>query len=266
MSKHGTATVYNTPSNAIAPLPFTPVSGQPGAMDGIAGEVSQQDILTALSHHPLFSGLNPADFNGIARRMRVVTLSRSELLYRQDTDARHFYFVISGRLRLYRLDPSGMERTLDSITADECIADVMIYAQPPRYACYAEALTQSRLLMIPVKHYRDLLKNSPEYAENVLTHFASQAVSHFYDLEVMTLQSARQRLVRYLLDLLPGQPTNHQHEIELPLPKCLVASRLAMQPETFSRLLSELKNSGLIKVNGTRLLIPDSRRLALLNH
>lgn len=266
MSKHGTATVYSTPSNAIAPLPFTPASDSSGAADSIAGEVSQQGILEALSHHPLFSGLNQTDFNGIARKMRVVTLSRGELLYHQDTEARHFYFVISGRLRLYRLDPSGVERTLDSITAGECIADVMIYAQPPNYACYAEALNQSRLLMIPVTHYRDLLKSCPAYAENLLTHFASQAVSHFYDLEVMTLQSARHRLVRYLLDLLPGSSAGDHNEIELPLPKCLVASRLAMQPETFSRLLSELKSSGLIRANGTRILILDPQRLALLNH
>lgn len=266
MSKQGAATVFTTPSNAIAPLPFTPVSDASGAADNTAGELSQQSILQALSRHPLFSGLNPPDFNDIARKMRVVTLGRGDLLYHQDTEARHFYFVFSGRLRLYRLDPSGVERTLDSITTGECIADVMIYAQPPRYACYAEALNQSHLLMIPVTHYRDLLKRCPAYAENLLTHFASQAVSHFYDLEVMTLQSARQRLVRYLLDLLPGQSADHQNEIELPLPKCLVASRLAMQPETFSRLLSELKSSGLIRVSGTRLFIPDPHRLALLNH
>ncbi len=50
-------------------------------------------------------------------------------------------------------------------------------------------------------------------------------------------------------------------EVKLPLPKCLVASRLAMQPETFSRILAELKTNNLIRVDRSKLYIPDLARL-----
>lgn len=216
--------------------------------------------LDALREHALFDQLRNDDFDSLAARARLVHLNRHELVYRQDSDARHFYFMVSGKLRLYRLDCSGLERTLDSIGAGDCFAELMVYADPPRYACYAEALTSSQILMIPIKAFQDMLESNPVYAQAALRHYAKRAVSRFHDLEIMTVQNARDRLVRYLIDLLPNG-TEKGTEIELPLPKCLVASRLAMQPETFSRILADLKSSGLVRVKRSRLVISDPQRL-----
>lgn len=218
------------------------------------------DDLHALYRHPLFASLSAQDLRHITQQSRRLRLGHHQLLYRQDMPAHHFFFVISGRLRLYRLDSSGIDRTLDSLAPGDCFAEVMIYADPPKYACYAEALKASEVLMIPVRAYQELLENNPGYAQAALRHYAKRAVSRFHDLEIMTVQSARDRLIRYLIDLLPSG-TQGGCEVELPLPKCLVASRLAMQPETFSRILTDLKANGLVRVNRSRLFISDPARL-----
>ena len=219
-----------------------------------------EDGLQALRSHPLFSELNGKDLQHLIQQSRRIRLGHHQLLYRQDMPAHHFFFVISGRLRLYRLDSSGIDRTLDSIAPGDCFAEVMIYADPPRYACYAEALKSSEVLMIPVKAYQDTVESNPKYAQAALRHYAKRAVSRFHDLEIMTVQNARDRLIRYLIDLLPNG-ADEGGEVELPLPKCLVASRLAMQPETFSRILADLKANGLVRVNRSRLFISDPQRL-----
>ncbi|SNC65322.1 cAMP-binding domain of CRP or a regulatory subunit of cAMP-dependent protein kinases [Marinobacter sp. es.048] len=219
-----------------------------------------EDGLQALRSHPLFLELSSKDLEHLIQQSRRIRLGHHQLLYRQDMPAHHFFFVISGRLRLYRLDSSGIDRTLDSIAPGDCFAEVMIYADPPRYACYAEALKSSEVLMIPVKAYQDMLESKPRYAQAALRHYAKRAVSRFHDLEIMTVQNARDRLIRYLIDLLPNG-AEEGGEVELPLPKCLVASRLAMQPETFSRILADLKANGLVRVNRSRLFISDPQRL-----
>lgn len=218
------------------------------------------DGLETLRSHALFSSLKAKDLSSLVHQSRRLRLGHHQLLYRQDMPAHHFFFVISGRLRLYRLDSTGIDRTLDSIAPGDCFAEVMIYADPPRYACYAEALKASEVLMIPVKAYQELLDEHPEYAQAALRHYAMRAVSRFHDLEIMTVQNARDRLIRYLIDLLPNG-TFEGGEVELPLPKCLVASRLAMQPETFSRILADLKANGLVRVNRSKLFISDPQRL-----
>jgi CRP-like cAMP-binding protein len=216
--------------------------------------------LEPLRRHALFNTLRDSDLQSLILQSRRLRLGHHQLLYRQDMPAHHFFFVISGRLRLYRLDSSGIDRTLDSIAPGDCFAEVMIYADPARYACYAEALKSSEVLMIPVKAYQEMLDNNPEYAHAALRHYAMRAVSRFHDLEIMTVQNARDRLIRYLIDLLPNGSAEGG-EVELPLPKCLVASRLAMQPETFSRILADLKSSGLVRVNRSKLFISDPKRL-----
>lgn len=219
-----------------------------------------EDGLENLRRHALFDSLSSSDLNQLIQQSRRLRLGHHQLLYRQDMPAHHFFFVISGRLRLYRLDSSGIDRTLDSIAPGDCFAEVMIYADPRRYACYAEALKSSEVLMIPVKAYQELLDRKPEYAQAALRHYAMRAVSRFHDLEIMTVQNARDRLIRYLIDLLPNG-IDQAGEVELPLPKCLVASRLAMQPETFSRILADLKSNGLVRVNRSKLFISDPQRL-----
>lgn len=241
-------------AQAVEPLYQQPILLRTGQCRSVTKD------LQPLREHALFRDFDDEDFDDIVSRSRRVSLGHHQLLYHQDMAAQHFYFVLSGRLRLYRLDASGVERTLDSIAPGDCFAEVMIYAEPARYACYAEALSQSQVLVIPIKAYRRLLEQRPEYASSALRHYATRAVSRFHELEIMTVQNARDRLVRYLIDLLPEHSVGGS-EVELPLPKCLVASRLAMQPETFSRILAELKGQGLVRVNRSRLLIPDPVRL-----
>ncbi len=216
--------------------------------------------LAPLRRHALFNTFSEADMQTLILQSRRLRLGHHQLLYRQDMPAHHFFFVMSGRLRLYRLDSSGIDRTLDSIAPGDVFAEVMIYADPARYACYAEALKSSEVMMIPVKAYQDLLDRNSAYAHAALRHYAMRAVSRFHDLEIMTVQNARDRLIRYLIDLLPNGAAEGG-EVELPLPKCLVASRLAMQPETFSRILADLKSNGLVRVNRSKLFISDPNRL-----
>ena len=222
--------------------------------------LDDDDCLQNLRRHRLFRDLEYQDQQQLILQSRRLRLGHHQVLYRQDMPAHHFFYVISGRLRLYRLDASGVDRTLDSIAPGDCFAETMVYADPQQYACYAEALKNSEVLMIPIRAYQDLLALNPDYAQAALRHFAMRAVSRFHDLEIMTVQNARDRLIRYLIDLLPGN-AGEGAEVELPLPKCLVASRLAMQPETFSRILADLKSNGLIRVNRSRLVIADPGRL-----
>ncbi len=226
--------------------------------------LDDDDCLQDLRRHRLFRDLEYQDQQQLILQSRRLRLGHHQVLYRQDMPAHHFFYVISGRLRLYRLDASGVDRTLDSIAPGDCFAETMVYADPQQYACYAEALKNSEVLMIPIRAYQDLLALNPDYAQAALRHFAMRAVSRFHDLEIMTVQNARDRLIRYLIDLLPGN-AQEGAEVELPLPKCLVASRLAMQPETFSRILADLKSNGLVRVNRSRLVIVDPGRLMAIS-
>ena len=68
---------------------------------------------------------------------------------------------------------------------------------------------------------------------------------------MLSLQSATQRIVAYLLGAVEAG------RLELPVRKQVLASRLGMTKETFSRAMRTLSDEGLITVDGAVVQIPD---------
>jgi CRP-like cAMP-binding protein len=82
------------------------------------------------------------------------------------------------------------------------------------------------------------------------------------DVESYSLRSGAQRVIGYLLRAVPeshGAPKTT--EITLPTTKNIIASRLNLTPEHFSRVLHDLTVAALIEVDGRTVRILDADRL-----
>ena len=80
------------------------------------------------------------------------------------------------------------------------------------------------------------------------------------ELEHRTIQNAPQRIGCFLLRL-TRQDAEGPVTIHLPYDKTLVASRLGMQPETFSRALAKLRDATGITVRGATIEMDSLDRL-----
>jgi CRP-like cAMP-binding protein len=80
------------------------------------------------------------------------------------------------------------------------------------------------------------------------------------DVESYSLHSGRQHIIGYLLRDTPVEG-NKDVTITLPTNKGVIASRLNLTHEHFSRILHELSAKGLIVVEGRRIRIPDVEKL-----
>jgi CRP-like cAMP-binding protein len=80
------------------------------------------------------------------------------------------------------------------------------------------------------------------------------------EINNLTLHNATYRLVVFLLEQLPKDALELA-EIHLSTPKSVIASRLSIQPETFSRILTRLSARGLIQVNGNDITLLDVQGL-----
>jgi CRP-like cAMP-binding protein len=84
-------------------------------------------------------------------------------------------------------------------------------------------------------------------------------------IESLTLQNATYRLVAYLLDQIPAGVA-HSPDLQLTTPKGVIASHLAIQPETLSRILAKLRRGGLIEVEGNHITVRDVAALRRMVH
>ncbi|MEO8557165.1 MAG: helix-turn-helix domain-containing protein, partial [Actinomycetota bacterium] len=83
------------------------------------------------------------------------------------------------------------------------------------------------------------------------------------DVESYSMQSGTQRVIGYLLrqDVERADGPTASYTVTLPTSKAIVASRLNLTPEHFSRILHDLADAGLIGVDGREVRIANVERL-----
>ena len=177
--------------------------------------------------------------NSLQARLTRCPLSAGEILLQQGEAAHYLYWVASGRIRLVSFVNQQMV-THYFVEAGELFGESALYV--PNYGCTAIAETTSEVIAIPVGDFAAALKQDQALSETYL----AQLTQRFYAvkslLELRSINSARDRLLHYLINLrLPRQDT-----VVLNKPLRAIASELALTPEALSRLLSRLQAEGVI--------------------
>lgn len=129
--------------------------------------------------------------------------------------------------------------------------------------CYpnsAEAAESSTLISLPLSVLKREIESNSQMALGMLSAMARYRCRQEQELEHRTLQNAPQRIGCFLLRL-AGQVDKAPLLIHLPYDKTLVASRLGMQPETFSRALTRLKEATGMEIRGATIQLKDPERL-----
>lgn len=216
-----------------------------------------QDQLRAAA---LFRDLDGETLAEIAECTQWRRLERDELLFQAGDTFQGFFLVVAGHIQLSRLAPSGHEKVVEIIGPDETFAEAVLFMEGRRYPVDARALEASHLLAIDAECFNRLLDSRRGLARNLLGALSKRLHRLVQDVAALTLEDASGRVVGYLLGQVPeGEEAGA--EIHLPAKKAAIASRLGIQPETFSRVLSRLRETGALEVEGDTIRILEPEKL-----
>lgn len=204
----------------------------------------------------LFAELNEKQLRSVVRTMRVLSLDEGQPLFDYGRPAARYFYLCSGQIKLFRNSPDGGEKVIEIVRAGETFAEAVMFMKKRRYPVSAQAITQTRLLAFDSKTMTDLLRSSTDTCFRMMAKMAMRLRRQLEDIDVLTLHNATFRLVSFLLQQLPDSVVESP-EIQLDTPKHIIASRLSIQPETFSRTLAKLSKQGLIDVRGQNVVLLD---------
>lgn len=216
--------------------------------------------LTTLKKHALFSKLSEEELTLLLSNARSVSYGSQEVIFSQDADAQYFYFVVSGTIRLYRIAPNGNEKVIEIMEAGETFAEAVMFMDQPNYPVTAETTKKSELIMMKNSDFHSILMKRPDICLKMLGSLSMRLHLRLNELEILSLQSATDRVVHYLLSKLPND-ANNGFEITLEIPKRVLASRLSMLPETFSRVLHKLTEKSIISVKSRKITVENIEEL-----
>jgi len=221
-------------------------------------KIKTQAFLATL---PLFKELAPTELDRIATGTTELHVPRGEILFQKGDPTTGFYLVIFGQVKLSFVTPSGQEKVVEIITPGNSFGEALMFMERP-YIVMAQTLADTMLLHVSKEVVFDELARQPEFAKKMLAGLSRRLHSLISDVESYSLQSGTQRVIGYLLrqdDALEAD--TGPAKLTLPVTKAVVASRLNLTPEHFSRILHELQALDLIRVEGRDVHIVDVARL-----
>lgn len=214
---------------------------------------------------PLFRGLEPAQLEAIGAATTEQRIGAGAALFLRGDPCEGMYFIALGRVKLALPAPAGAEKVIEILGPGQSFGEAVMFIGRP-HNLHAEALEDSVLLHVRKHAIFEAVDGSPAFARRMLNELSQRQCRLVADIEAYTLKNATKRVTGYLLaeleDHEPGP--GESADVLLAASKSVLASRLNITREHFSRVLHELSQAGLIRVSGRNIHILD--RAGLRDH
>ena len=218
--------------------------------------MDKNDLTTARAA-VLLSTLPPEVSAAILQRAVVKSYGRGETIFCQGDVSEHIFVVLDGWVKLFRITPTGAEAVVGVFTKGRSFGEAIAFEEIP-YPVTAEAVTESRLLLVRTSLLSSMMRERPEIAMAIVSSTFRHLHALVAQVEQLKAHTGAQRVAEFLLDLC--STTKGGCTITLPYDKSLIAGRLGMQPPSLSRAFNKLEEVG-VKISQNQAEIADIMKL-----
>lgn len=209
-----------------------------------------------LKRLPLFADLAAEQLDTVAAATSELHVTRGQVIFKRGDPCNGFHTVIYGNVKLCFVSSQGDEKVVELIGPNQSFGEALMFMDRP-YIVQAEALADCMLLHVQKQAIYDEIERNPAFSRRMLSGMSRRLHGLIADVESYSLRSGSQRIVGYLLKDDPVQG----EEMTLSVSKKMIASRLNLSPEYFSRVLHDMADHGLLSINGRSVTILDTERL-----
>lgn len=220
--------------------------------------------IATLRTMPVFSDLAERDLASLAEDMRSKEYAKDETIFRQGDESREVYFVRKGKVRIYKISPSGNETTIAIFTTNDVIGELAAIDQEPRSAS-AKAMTSVSLLAMSQERFLYTLQTLPRFGMGMARLLAHKLRWTAAFAESIAQFDAAGRLLHIILQhndqygevLEPDK----RYQVNIGLNQSDLASMVGARREWINRILSEWRRRGLLEFDNGVITILDLPRV-----
>lgn len=220
---------------------------------------ARRELLAAC---PLLAGLSPAVLDELAGASHLLEFVAEQPLYRAGEPIREALLLATGSVKRTIAMPGATTKLLELCQLPQVLGLGELFAGN-HYASSCTATTAGMIVAVDIRQLRETVLQSRELGERVIRALAERQCAVEFDVTGYHYGlTGAQRVLDYLLELageragLAGETT-----VVLKTSKKLIAARIGMTPESFSRNLRELSDTGVIVVEGRHVHIQNAALL-----
>ena len=218
-------------------------------------------VQTFLANLPLFKDLNADEIERVGALTRLIRAQRGEILYHRGDPSRGMHIIAYGQVKLSFTSPRGDEKVLDILGPGSSFGEPVMFTER-MHLVTAQALSDALIIFVAKEAIFDELERDARFARRMLASLSRRLHYLMADLEACSMRSGTERVIGYLLGGdRDAPPVTNSIQVTLPTTKGVIASRLNLTQEHFSRILHELSAKGLIQVRGRAVHIKDVAKL-----
>jgi CRP-like cAMP-binding protein len=215
-----------------------------------------QDTIHTLRRVALFADLSADELEFIANRAALQHRAAGEMIFVEGEPCHGLFVVQSGQVKIFKSSAGGREQVILISGPGSTIAELPVFDGGP-YPASAAALADATLLEVRKDDVHQLCLERPQVALKLLCVVGARLRRLLAMIEELSFTTVRQRLAALLLHEAQthGQKTPQGVEFVLPWTQQELAAQVGTVRELVSRNFSRFQSTGVIQVEGRKVLV-----------
>jgi CRP-like cAMP-binding protein len=220
------------------------------------------EVEAVLRVTPVFRKLAPQDLHTIAQHATVRNYEKGQTIFEQDTPSDAFYTIASGRVKIFKMLPTGKDLILEVFGKGDPLGAVAAYDGRP-FPASAVALEATVCIVIPRPEFFRLLEQHPSLVRGLMLGLTIRLVELTNRLAELSGTRIEPRFARLFLKLAGemGRQERGGTLIPLPLSRQELADMTGTTIETAIRIMSRWGKEEIVHTEKDGFVILDRRTL-----
>lgn len=224
--------------------------------EGVLGEnVSLKNIQTFFDNAALQLSIDK-----LTKGHKINTLSKKDLLVREGKYPNALYFLVSGKLKAYRINEYGKEFIINLYKPSDFIGYEALL-EDTVYQFSVATLEDSEICIIPKEQFFLLLSNHQDVATTFIKLLSSGIKEKEERLMKMAYHSIRKRVAEALLMLIEKYKQPGDEIFSINMSRSDLSGLVGTATETLIRTLSDFKDEGIVELKGSTIKIINEQKL-----
>lgn len=213
----------------------------------------------------IFRRLGAEDRAALADVCEVELYEKGAEIFAEGDPSEDFFFVVTGRVKVYKLTPTGRQVILEIMGTGDPFGAVATFEARP-FPATAVALSDTVCLRIPRARFFELLEQYPTLVRGLLVGLTARLIELTKRIAELSGGKVEPRLARFFLKLADEQGVAAGDHIKIPmaLSRQELADLTGTTIETCIRIMSRWGKEGLVSTDDEGFTVLDRDVLEVL--
>jgi CRP-like cAMP-binding protein len=208
---------------------------------------------------PVFVGMGEREVELLLKEVhfQIKKFKKAEIIATLGDQVINLCIILDGSVKGEMIDYSGKTIKIEDIEAPKPIASAFLFGKENRYPVTVTANNSVTILAIPIEEFLKILQKNSKVLANYLDHISTRTQFLSKKIHFLSFKTIKEKVAHFLLQ----KAGDKFHSIELNNTQQQLSDLFGVARPSLARVLSEMQNDGLIKIEKKTVSLLNKQKL-----